>query len=214
MYIDKHNCVVRLIGISLAFCLAFSVLMLKTNADTPISTEGGSLPSDPTYKKVAETYNMAMYADMDNGYFVLENRKNGYLWYSVPKDSDSDTITKGTVRSNIKSQLIVNYVDREDEKTTAYTKSQNSYISSVENGDIKVEEITGGIRVTYGFSDIDMKIPVEYTLKDDKFVATVVFSEIKEGKTSYLVSLNILPMLGAAATGEEGYLFYPMVQVP
>ena len=209
MYKSGHNCIKRLIGISVAFCLIFSLLIFQVNADTPALTDESFLPSDPTYKKIASTDNMAMYANMDNGYFVLENRKNGYLLYSVPKDSDSDTITKGTVRSNIKSQLIVNYVDIEDEKTTAYTKSQNSYISSVENGDISVEEISNGIRVTYGFADIGMTIPVEYTLDDDRFVATVVFSEIEEGKTSYLVSLNILPTLGAAATGEDGYLFYP-----
>ena len=209
MYINKHNCVARIIRISVAFCLAFSLLIYQVNADVPALNDEISLPSDPIYKKIASTDKMAMYADLENGYFVLENLKNGYLWYSVPKDSDSDTITKGTVRSNIRSQLIVNYVDKEDEKTAAFTKSVNSYMSSVENGDVKVEEISNGIRVTYGFAEIDMTIPVEYTLEDDKFVATVVFSEIKEGKTSYLVSINILPMLGAAATGEEGYLLYP-----
>ena len=209
MYINVRRCAVKQIKILIALCLAFIFLIFQASANVPVVTDETSLPLDPTFKKVTSTDSMTMYADMDNGYFVLENRKNGYLWYSVPKDSDSDTITKGTVRSNIKSQLIVNYVDKEDEKTTAYIKSVNSYMSSVENGNVEVEEISNGIRVTYGFADIDMSIPIEYTLEDDRFVATVVFSEIDEGKTSYLVSLNILPTFGAAATGEDGYLFYP-----
>lgn len=237
MHINKHFLASKRIRIlsalGLVFCLLLVIFLLSVN---PVLTESSipneytaqnnalinnmdyegfepdkdvSLPSDPSFEIVASTKNMTMYANMENGYFVLKNRKNGYLWYSVPKDSDSDTITKGTVRSNIKSQLIVNYVDKEDEKTAAYTKSVNSYISSVENGDVKVEKISNGIRVTYGFAEIDMSIPVEYTLSGDRFVASVVFSEIDEGKISYLVSLNILPMLGAAATGENGYLFYP-----
>lgn len=209
MYINKHNCIASIIRISVTLCLAFSLLIFQVNADVSVTTDETHLQSDPTYKKVASTDKIAMYADMENGYFALQNLKNGYLWYSVPKDPDADTITKGTVRSNIRSQLIVNYVDKEDEKTAAFTKSVNSYMSSVENGDIEVSEILNGIRVTYGFEEIDMTIPVEYILEDDRFVATVVFSEIDEGKTSYLVSLNVLPTLGAAATGEEGYLFYP-----
>lgn len=233
MYVNKRFDVIKKIGIPIVMCLVLVFLIFQViphdslvaeniadfsdkdsvSEDETLenfeTTEDIYLASDSSFKQIASTENMAMYADMDNGYFVLENLKNGYLWYSVPKDADSDTITKGSVRSNIKSQLVVNYVDKEDEKTSAFTKSVNSYMSSVENGDVKVEKIQNGIRVTYGFEEIDMSIPIEYTIERDKFTAKVVFSEIEEGKTSYLVSLNILPTFGAAATGEKGYLFYP-----
>lgn len=221
MYVNKHYRIVKTIRAFIVLCLILSFFMFQVRINTFAANDKTSLhsdyevsedeflSSDSSYEKVASSDSIALYANMDNGYFILKNLKNGYLWYSVPKDSDSDTITKGSVRSNIKSQLIVNYVDKEDEKTSAFTKSVNSYMSSVENGEIEVEKISNGIRVIYGFSEIDMTIPVEYTIEKDKFSATVVFSEIYEGTTSYLVSLNILPMFGAAQTGEKGYLFYP-----
>ncbi len=197
---------IKTLKVIVVACLLMSLLIPNVFAEdfVPSTNE-----FDGTYEQVAKTDAITMYADMNNGYFVLENRSNGYLWYSVPNDVKEDNITAGTMRSNLKSQLIVNYVDKEDEKTAALTKSVNSYMSSVDSNDVKVKKIKNGIRVTYGFSEIGMEIPVEYTISKDGFVATVLLSQIKEGKVSYLVSVNLLPSFGGARTGSDGYLFYP-----
>lgn len=53
-------------------------------------------------------------------------------------------------------------------------------------------------------------IPVEYSIEDDHFVASIDPSEIEYNKEGfYLVDIDFLPYFGAAGTDEEGYIFVP-----
>lgn len=175
--------------------------------DTSFLFAGGETDK-PDYQKISETNKLALYADMKTGLFKLENKNSGKMWYSTPEDVSSDTITKGTLRSDIQSQLIVNYVTKSEEASSTVTKSVNSN-SCVSSGKVKVEKDDQGICVTYTFSEIDTTIPVSFFLKDDSFFAEVGIDKIDEGKDVYLTSVSLLPFFGAGNSTDSGYLFVP-----
>ena len=138
---------------------------------------GGELPVQPGvtadtaeydlayYQKAAETANAVLYADFKNGYFALKNKTSGKIWYSVPNDMLTDEITTGAKRSEIFSQIVLNYVFADGQYEITGAQHADSYTSCVmaEDG-ISVEKLSNGIRVIYRFEDVGVVLPVEYTL--------------------------------------------------
>ncbi len=203
----------KYISVILIVALIISVVGVVSFAETllpepiVINTDGVSAPVE--YVAVASNGDAVLYADMNYGYFVLKSKETGHIWYSVPTDAELDKITKGAEKWNIRSQLVVNYIYDEDVMSVAGTTSTNSHQGCIENGDIKVTKINGGIRVEYQFGDIKALIPVEYKLTDKGFVAQIDLKGIKESKDCYITDINLLPSFGAGNTETDGKLLVP-----
>lgn len=74
--------------------------------------------------------------------------------------------------------------------------------------DVEEEEARFGINRTDTQTPA-FRIPVEYTLSDGDFLATVLTEQIQYTKGYHLTSLRLLPYFGAAGKEEQGYLFVP-----
>ena len=161
------------------------------------------------YKEVVRNNTMILYADMQKGLFAVKDIKSGAIWYSTPKDSLLDELTKGKQKIDLRSQVVIDYVYREDENTTKGTQTANSQTACINTGGIKVTKVNNGIRVVYTFGQLDIKIPVEYTLGADYLDATIDVKNIDEGNKCYLIDVNLLPSFGAGNWNDKGYLFIP-----
>ena len=186
------------------------------------AVSGGELPIQPGvtaetpeydfafYQKAAENEDAVLYADLRNGYFALKNKGSGKVWYSVPNDMLTDEITTGAKRSEIFSQIVLNYVFADGQYEITGAQHADSYTSCVmAQGGISAEILDNGLRVTYNFEDIGVVLPVEYTLEKDYLAVTIVREQIKISDGCILMGINVLPSFGAGNSKDEGWLFVP-----
>ena len=161
------------------------------------------------YRQVSHSDCLILYSNLDNGLFAVKNRKTGYVWYSTPSNFQEDGITRGPARMQLMSQIYISYIYKSDETIRADVSFANSQAECVENDTVTVKQIDNGIRVEYFFQDLGIKIPVEYTLHDDYFEASVKLSEIDEGDQCFIKDIYVLPSFGAGYVNDTGYLFVP-----
>ena len=162
------------------------------------------------YQKAAENENSVLYADLRNGYFALKNKISGKVWYSVPNDMLTDEITTGAKRSEIFSQIVLNYVFADGQYEITGAQHADSYTSCVmSQGGISAKILDNGLRVTYNFEDIGVVLPVEYTLEKDYLAVTIVREQIKISDECILMGINVLPSFSAGNSQDEGWLFVP-----
>jgi len=189
-------------------CAVISCLV----AISPLFAAGESAPAetaDKGYKLVSQSDTVAFYADLSTGGFYLLNKNDSKKWYSTPRNPELDEISKGKLKLQTQSELVIEYIAVEDENVNSSTQLGNTKIDAVQNGKVTVTEINNGIKVVYDFANLDMVIPVTYTLKDDCLEASVLVSELDEGEKNYIVSVDLLPYFGAATPSDNGYIFVP-----
>jgi len=161
------------------------------------------------YEEVARNSNSILYADVEKGLFALQNIETEKIWYSTPNNTELDEYTSGAKRMDIRSQLHLYYIFREEENTTPSYKTENSLTGCVSGGSIKTTLIDNGFRVDYTFKKTKITVPVTYTLTADTLRVEILVEEIVEPDEVYLMGINLLPLFGAGYNSEQGELFVP-----
>ncbi|MBQ9964447.1 MAG: hypothetical protein IJP14_04925 [Clostridia bacterium] len=162
------------------------------------------------YEQVASNDESILYADMQKGFFALQNKASGDIWYSTPNDSLLDKISGGSDKWTVRSQLTIGFLYKEDVVTADSASKANSQLGCVEmDGGIQVQKLGDGIRVTYHFVEIGITIPVEYRLQGASLSATIDVANIDEGDECLLTEINLLPAFGAGNWQTEGQLLVP-----
>lgn len=156
--------------------------------------------------RACENDNFILYYSEDEDLIALENRRNGYVWWSSPINAEGDQIARGTMKKELESSLIVVYGNPE-ERT-------GSTLRSAKNGKMKYRVSGDTLEVTYRFPSAGFVIPVKYTLEDKYLSVSADTSEFKENKRSeeenmILLELSILPNMLAAGSMENGYYIVP-----
>ena len=195
------------------FCLVLAIALLVTSGSVVSFAAKGEAADEAEaadgYTLVAESDSIAMYAEMVEGHFYLENKKSGDKWYSVPQGLDEDEITKRKEKVAYKSELIIDYSINEGFASGGLIYNSNSNAECAISGEINIKTIKNGMRVEYVFSGLGFTIPVEYTVNGDTFNAKIDTKNIKEGKDCSLIRIYLLPTFGAAGMDEAGYMFIP-----
>lgn len=173
------------------------------------ATDAAEAPEESGYRNIAENTELVLFADIASGAFAVQNKTSGKMWYSTPPNAEEDDITIGSAKTELQSQVVIQYIYREDELVAESVKTANSYIECNQPGRIETKLIANGIRVTYDFADIGVIIPVEYTLDENYLTAEVDFTGTEVDNTVYLTGIQLLPSFGANNTSENGYLFIP-----
>lgn len=171
-----------------------------------VSSGNFAAPSNEHYTmKVAENAGFELMAKEDGSIAVLD-KKSGYLYESNPQEKDPKAV--GINMTNLKSQLYLTYADMAGNVAT-----RNSQTECVNKGWLTYSPTEGGgIRFLYDFQGLGFEIPVEYHLNEKGLAASIVVSDIvegKEGKELYLTNIALLPFFGAAGMESEGYMLVP-----
>lgn len=156
-----------------------------------------------------ENDRMRLTVDMGNGTFSLMDKENGKTWHSVPENPNADKISIGIMRTNVRSHILMEYINREDENTDQLTQTTNSYIQCESEETIQVTKQSDAYRVEYTFQELGIRIPLVYTLKEDCLQVSIDVAGIDEGNENRIVSIALLPYFGAADQTVNGYLFIP-----
>lgn len=218
----KHIRFLLCMILSVALLLTMSGGVIAEPEDNVVTNEGtgeGTAVGEIElvgYEQVAQSGDLTMFANRENGYFYLENAVTSKQWHSVPIDVEYDEISKGaSTRGAVCSQLIISYVNRDEMATVEYAQEANSNSDCIGEGGLTVDfdAVENGIRVDYHFPAVGITVPVEYKLADGHFYAVVLVDKITEeevdGNEYVLVDITVLPAFGAGNWETEGYLLVP-----
>lgn len=161
------------------------------------------------YKLISQNGNLSLYVNQYNGYFYVLNRHNNSVWYSVPENYKDDKISKGLIKTDIRSHFTLEYIATEDINTKNSSQKTNSQVGCVAQQGIYVEKQENGVRVYYDFKELDIVIPVNYILHNDYLEATIDVANIYEGDSNRIIEAQFLPYFGATDKNSNGYLFVP-----
>ena len=190
----------------LIVCFLFTEFPYKSFAK-----ENGIGEGDVKYLKenkfevVTENNLMVLYAVKTSGEFAVEDKRNSYIWYSNPKDRETDKIAQGVIKMDLSSQINLTYTDYKSD----LMKTKNNFTGSVKKNSVKYEGIKNGFKVTYSFQGEDgFSIPINITLGDNYLNAEVDIDNLKE-TDNIIYSMDLLPYFGAGTSTDKGYIFVP-----
>ncbi len=163
---------------------------------------------------VAENERLELHYDTKESQIILKDKLTQEEWRSTPDDIAQDKRATGVNKINRQSDLIVQY------HNTSYVSNQvNSYTGAIKKGDFTWELIENGVAIRYYFPKQGFVIPVQYVLEEDCLAASIVSEGIEEGvwedpdtdpeKKQTIMSVSLLPFMGAAGSDDEGYLIIP-----
>lgn len=144
--------------------------------------------------------------------FALENKKNGYIWWSSPINAGGDQIATPVLCKELQSALVLIAAEPNARSTTNYRSGDFSKCKIV------MKDTKDGVTVTYNFNKAGIKIPVTYTLCEDYLNVQIDSSEITEkygipedDDAKYIItqSLAVMNAFGAADSTETGSFVIP-----
>lgn len=134
--------------------------------------------------------------------FGLEDKSNGYIWWSSPAESDIDEEVSEVAKEELLSSAVLRYGIPEK-------RSDNNFLRS-SNCETSVTDIDGGIRIFYDFGNSGFAFYVDYTLEKDCLKASLKTSEITESDPSNIATeITLLGSFGASDDTENGYFIIP-----
>ncbi|MBE6851016.1 MAG: hypothetical protein E7504_04670 [Ruminococcus sp.] len=155
-------------------------------------------------KQVAENDGFVMYVDEYTAVIALENKQNGYIWWSSPLNANRDTRATKLLSTQLRSSVMLQYGNEESRSVTNQR--------SLDAAELKVKEISDGVEITYKFDKSGITVPVTYKLREDYLETAVDCSKIKESKANsgiVATQLTLMGNFGAGASDEEGYFVLP-----
>ena len=174
------------------------------------------------WMSVAQNDRFILNYDPAESQIMLQDLTTGAEWRSTPANIADDKIASGMNKINRQSDLLITY-----HNPTFVTNQVNSYTGSIKNGDFTWKQIENGVEIRYFFPKQGFLIPVRYELEKDCLKASVITGEIQEDLWSLsddpetvakaannkeklsVMTISLLPFMGAADTQDQGYLVLP-----
>ena len=162
------------------------------------------------FELVAENDTLKLYTDPKNAYVAVYDKRNGEIVYSNPLDADEDPIANPTLKTYMKSQMVIKYFDKQ---AAEVTEPLTTFSSSVEKGKFEIQGLEDGIRYVYHLYDksniLLFDIPLDYRLKGDKLEVSIPAKGIVEHTEYYLEFIEVLRYMACADSEESGYIVVP-----
>ncbi|NLC67686.1 MAG: hypothetical protein GX754_02635, partial [Clostridiaceae bacterium] len=169
--------------------------------------EAAAEPSIPGgYEMVGRSQNLVLYCNEEARAIAIEDRRNGYTWKSlVDKEVYPDYDSANMMWKNyMQSIIVLNYIN-----LTVKDISNFKAYSSVDATSVKMNRINNGVSMEFNFDTIGISVYTEFFLEGDNLVIRIPADKIREEKDMGLISIELLPFLGAASRYVDGYVFYP-----
>ncbi len=133
---------------------------------------------------------------------MLKDQQTGKIWSNIPYEY----LQEGGSSVNVNSTINIVAMAAANLSWDSY----RGYTEAVQNGKVSCETVPNGVRVTYYFDNVQISVPVIYTLGANSLDVEVDAQNISEGEDYKLVSISVAPFLCSALNANEGsYLFIP-----
>ena len=156
----------------------------------------------PDFERVSQVEHLSLFINRENSQLaVFDDRERGRLWRSSPILENPEAVSD-SIKARLNSVVIVEYTDR------VRTQTRVADIIS-DQPKMTFDPIDGGVRIDYLFEELNIGFTIDFWLNEDRLVVSVAEDSVRETEERLLVTLDILPFLGAATNEEKGYLFVP-----
>lgn len=201
----------RMTSILLILCLV-CILFTGCKKEESITVSGNIAPDDNssaeavTYDKLTELAsgsNWVMKYNPEQTSVEIHDVETGALQWSTAVDEVyyGQEIKNNLIRAGIK-QLI----------TVAYTNfaGVDANVNNLDAGCTTVlRKIENGIRFDFDFTEIGIQLALEITLEEDVMKARIPMESLKENGDYGVTRIDVLPMVGATTSADQGYFFFP-----
>jgi hypothetical protein len=196
----------KLFAVLMTLCFLSTTFTFRAAAaENKLNMEDSKYLKDNKFQVVAENTLLTLYANEASGEFAVEDNRNGFVWYSNPKNRDADKVAQGVVKMDLSSQLNIIYTDFSSDQM----KVKNNFTGSIKKNSVKFEKINNGFKATYNFTGDDgFSIPLNITLGENYLSAQIDVDNIVEDKNT-IYSVDLLPYFGAGSSSDKGYIFVP-----
>lgn len=149
-----------------------------------------------------EHYRLLVYDE--TAVFGLQDKANGYIWWSSPADDFGKTELSPVSVENLKSSAVLRYGEIEKRTDNNYLRSGSAACT------VGVTDIEDGIRFDYDYKSYGFHFYIDYTLENDHLKASLKTSEIVEkNRTDIATEITVLGSFGASGSKEKGYFVIP-----
>lgn len=141
---------------------------------------------------------------------IFTDKLSGAVYSTMPQDAKKLEVDEdGMEIMNspiIESPIIVYYYD----STLLTDNDVVAATGSIYNGGVVAEPIENGVKVTYKFSEMQLSVPVEYTIDEDCFHISVNPEEIADNGEMFVTGVAIAPfMCSLKNDSKNSYIFIP-----
>lgn len=202
MKLKKRKIAILIILLIICFMMSsFSII-----AENATVNENKEIITSLKTETILKNESLELLYDYSTDLITIKKNDGNIVWYSYPVDAQTDTTAQGSIKKELTSNLVVNFVDKKNNSFTA-----NSYTSSVSQETHVAYKTQNGLLVEYDFSrkKEQFKISVLYSLDDDGFTAEILFDQIKEYDTNKIIEIKLMPYFGAGKKDEKGFLLLP-----
>ncbi len=208
MKIRLRRCTALMLAAAILLTFGFGAFAADDSSDTVPGwmTDGSDAKeaTDAEYETIAENTHFSLAVNAENGRFTLTDKKSGKEWGSNPPDAEEDDFAKGINRTNLYSQLWVQYIDKAGSENAT-----NSHAGSYRKDGLQVKIQDSGFVAVYDFPELGITIPIKVELTDTGIKASIAFSEIKETADNLIYNITLYPYLCAASMQDTGWLLVP-----
>jgi len=154
---------------------------------------------------VIESDTLVCTYDYETNSLSVKDKISGRLWYSTVQDDmyDFNGVNKTWV-DNMKSLFILGYTNFKENKGRIL-KVQ----STTANLEVSLSRSGNALEAEYKFPDLAITISFEFILDGDTLIVRIPENRIKEEGIYGIVGVEIMPFMGAAENGTDGYMFIP-----
>jgi len=152
-------------------------------------------------KKILSNNNLELYLKQDEDLLALVNKKNNFIWWSAPINADCDSVATNSIKSGLKSSLVISYHKKKD--------SISENLKSAVNASISYNFDKDCLTAVYDFKSKGIKIPVKYSLGENFLEVIVSADKICETDDNLINDLSLISSFGAGSQEENGYFIIP-----
>jgi len=140
----------------------------------------------------------------------FEDKATGVVWGPTPNEAvkTAENSDGMPVKSHpqVESDLLVYYHN----PATQEEKVALSATDAVAVDGIYTQRMDNGLRVIYDFIELEIAVPVEYTIEENRFLITVRPESIADNGESYVTAVALAPFLcGIENSRKDAWMFLP-----
>ncbi|WP_274362143.1 DUF5696 domain-containing protein [Paenibacillus thermotolerans] len=144
----------------------------------------------------------SLWLEPESGRIAVKDA-HGTMWYGNPTSSDMEREeVQGLWRANLQSPFLFRYLKPQQNSPELSNAVEH-------NAAVAWRKINGGVGVRYVLDDLGFSFYFEYRLNNGELQVHMPELGLLETKENKIVTVELLPFMGAAPSGTEGYLFVP-----
>lgn len=154
------------------------------------------------YQLISESSSLEFYSDLQNGNFIIKNKRDDSIWKSFTDEGEIQSEQKPNKKwlETMSSLVLLHY--------TNYS-TKNTIPSSDDSVEVECNKINDTFEVSLDFTKQKISIVLRMWLKDNVLHLEIPSKSINEYGNIGIMQIDVLPFFISSHKGDEGYIVNP-----